>query len=163
MLFRSEVHDATAGLSHDGTTLYIYRYESRDGGDIWESRLTGKEWSRPERMNKNINSKHHESTVSLSYDDKQLYYISDKEGTNGDRDIWVSTLDLKGKWGEAKNLGTVINTKYMEEGVFLHPDGKTMYFSSRGHTTMGGLDIFKSELKDGKWTTPVNKIGRAHV
>jgi outer membrane protein OmpA-like peptidoglycan-associated protein/tetratricopeptide (TPR) repeat protein len=155
-MINTEVHDATAGLSHDGTLLYIYRYESRDGGDIWESRLTGKDWSRPERMNKNINSRHHESTVSLSYDDKQLYYISDKEGTIGDRDIWVTELDEKGKWGESKNIGAIINTKYMEEGVFMHPDGKTMYFSSRGHSTMGGLDIFKSELKDGKWTTPVN-------
>ena len=155
-MINTESHDATAGLSHDGTLMYIYRYESRDGGDIWESRLTGKEWSRPERMSKSINSRHHESTVSLSFDDKQLYYISDREGTIGDRDIWMSSMDEKGKWMEAVNVGPLINTKYMEEGVFMHPDGKTMYFSSRGHNTMGGLDIFKSELKDGKWSTPVN-------
>jgi outer membrane protein OmpA-like peptidoglycan-associated protein/tetratricopeptide (TPR) repeat protein len=149
-------HDATAGLSHDGTIMYIYRFEDKDGGDIWESRLTGNTWSKPERLNKNINSRAHESTVSLSYDDKQLYFISDKEGTTGDRDIWISNVDAKGKWQEAYNAGPVINTKFMEEGVYLHPDGKTMYFSSRGHSTMGGLDIFKSEFKDGKWGTPIN-------
>ena len=152
----TEDHDATAGLSHDGTLMYIYRFEPRDGGDIYESRLAGNVWSKPVRMNKNINSKMHESTVSLSYDDKQLYYISDKEGTIGDRDIWMVSQDAKGEWTNPVNLGPGINTKYMEEGVFMHPDGKTMYFSSRGHSTMGGLDIFKSELKNGVWGPPVN-------
>lgn len=152
----TESHDATAGLSHDGTILYIYRDDGKDHGDIWESRLKGNVWSKPERLNKNINSKEHESTISLSFDDKQLFYISDKDGTLGDRDVWVSSLDPKGRWAESVNLGPSINTKYMEEGVFMHPDGKTMYFSSRGHSSMGGLDIFKSEFKDGKWGTPVN-------
>ena len=152
----SESHDATAGLSHDGTLMYIYRCGEDDGGDIYESRLIGNKWSDPERMNSNINTRDHESTVSLSYDDQQLYYVSDKEGTIGDRDIWMVSQDSKGKWVKPVNLGKNINTKYMEEGVFMHPDGKTMYFSSRGHSSMGGLDIFKSELKDGVWGTPVN-------
>ena len=152
----TDEHDATAGLSHDGTILYTYRFQPKDGGDIYESRLTGSTWSKPTRMNKSVNSKMHESTVSLSYDDKELYYISDKEGTIGDRDIWMVSQNEKGEWANPINLGPKINTKYMEEGVFLHPDGKTMYFSSKGHSTMGGLDIFKSELKDGEWGPPIN-------
>ncbi|MFN6037403.1 MAG: OmpA family protein [Bacteroidota bacterium] len=152
----TEEHDATAGLSHDGALMYLYRFEPKDGGDIYESRLIGNAWSKPVRLNKSVNSKLHESTVSLSYDDRQLYYISDREGGLGDRDIWMVSQDEKGEWFNPVNLGPSINTRFMEEGVFLHPDGKTMYFSSKGHTTMGGLDIFKSELIDGKWSKPEN-------
>ncbi|MFI5150116.1 MAG: OmpA family protein [Bacteroidia bacterium] len=149
-------HDATAGLSPDGTTLYIYRNDGRDGGDIWECHQSGDTWTKPERMNKNINSSAHESTVSLSYDGKILYFISDKPGGMGGKDIYLSRLDEKGRWGPAENLGAPINTMYSEEAVFIHPDGKTMYFSSQGHQTMGGYDLFKSTLVNGKWTEPVN-------
>ncbi|HEU4718353.1 MAG TPA: hypothetical protein VFU15_10990, partial [Bacteroidia bacterium] len=147
-------HDATAGISPDGQKLYIYR--PTHGGDIYESILKGDKWTDPERMNKNINSDGHESSVSLSYDGKKLYFISDKDGGLGNRDIWVSTMDAKGKWGESANIGAPINTMYGEEGVFVHPDGKTIYFSSQGHNSMGGYDIFKSEFKDGKWGEPEN-------
>lgn len=150
----TEDHDATAGLSPDGQKLYIYRFTH--GGDLYECELKGDHWTEPERMNKNINSDGHESSVSLSFDGKKLYYISDKEGGIGNRDIWFSTMDVKGKWGPSTNLGAPINTIYGEEGVFIHPDGKTIYFSSQGHNTMGGYDIFKSEFKDGKWGEPEN-------
>jgi outer membrane protein OmpA-like peptidoglycan-associated protein/tetratricopeptide (TPR) repeat protein len=156
MPINTEGHDATAGLSSDGQTLYIYRSGKKNGGDLYESQLTGDVWSKPEHMNKNVNSAYHESTVSLSYDGKTLYFISDRPGGVGCKDIYLSHLDAKGKWGPAENLGPPINTKYSEEGVFIHPDGKTMYFSSQGHKTMGGYDIFKSTLVDGKWTEPVN-------
>ncbi|HXC05788.1 MAG TPA: OmpA family protein [Bacteroidia bacterium] len=151
-----EEHDATAGLSPDGTTLYIYRFSTKDGGDIWECHQSGDTWTKPERMNKNINSSAHESTVSLSYDGKTLYFVSDKPGGMGAKDIYLSRLDEKGKWGPAENVGPPINTMYSEEAVFIHPDGKTMYFSSQGHRTMGGYDLFKSTLVNGKWTEPVN-------
>lgn len=152
----SEDHDATAGLSGDGSTLFIYKFRDKDGGDIYVSKLSGNTWSKPEHLNKNINSKDHESSVSLSYDGKKLYFVSDRPGGLGDRDIYVSTLDAKGEWGPAVNLGPDINTKYAEEGVFMHPDGKTLYFSSKGHGTMGGFDIFKSVFENGKWGEPQN-------
>jgi outer membrane protein OmpA-like peptidoglycan-associated protein/YHS domain-containing protein len=152
----TDEHDATAGLSPDGTTLYIYRFTPKDGGDIWECHQSGDTWTKPERMNKNINSDAHESTVSLSYDGKTLYFVSDRKGGMGGKDIYMSKLDAKGKWGPAENMGAPINTMYSEEGVFIHPDGKTLYFSSQGHKTIGGYDLFKSTLVDGKWTEPVN-------
>jgi outer membrane protein OmpA-like peptidoglycan-associated protein len=65
-------------------------------------------------------------------------------------------LDEKGRWGEAQNLGSIINTKYDEEGVFMHPDGKTLYFSSKGHNSMGGYDIFKTVYENGTWSKPEN-------
>lgn len=147
-------HDATAGIALDGQRMYIYR--PSNGGDIYETQLEGTKWSNPERMNKNINSSGHESSISLSFDRQQLYFVSDRQGGIGNRDIWVSTLDVKDQWGTPVNIGEAINTIYAEEAVFIHPDGKTMYFSSQGHNSMGGYDIFKSELKDGKWSKPEN-------
>jgi outer membrane protein OmpA-like peptidoglycan-associated protein len=152
----SSEHDATAGLSSDGSKLYVYRYQKKDGGDLYESTLFGADWEVPEHMNKNINSKYHESTVSQSFDGRRIYFISDKDNGTGDRDIYFSELDVKGEWGPSKNVGIELNTKYAEEGVFIHPDGKTIYFSSKGHKSMGGFDIFKSTWENGKWSTPQN-------
>jgi len=152
----TESHDAAAGLSPDGSKLYIYRHSGKDGGDLYESTLFGADWEPPVHMNKHINTKYHESSVSISFDGKRMYFVSDKESGIGDRDIYYSDIDVKGEWGVAKNIGPELNTKYGEEAVFMHPDGVTLYFSSKGHNTMGGYDIFKSTLSNGKWSKPVN-------
>jgi outer membrane protein OmpA-like peptidoglycan-associated protein len=149
-------HDAAAGLSSDGSKLYVYRHSGKDGGDLYESVLFGADWEEPVHMNKYINTKYHESSVSLSFDGKRMYFVSDKESGLGDRDIYYSDMDVKGEWGASKNIGPVINTKYAEEAVFMHPDGVTLYFSSKGHNSMGGYDIFKSTLLNGVWSAPEN-------
>ena len=155
-IVNSEEHDASSGLSSDGTTMFIFKYKEKDGGDIYTSNLVGSTWTKPEHLNKNINSKSHESSVSLSYDAKRLYFISDREGNLGGGDIYYSDKDIKNEWGPAVNLGPSLNTKYGEEGVFIHPDGKTIYFSSKGHKTMGGYDVFKSVFENGIWSEPIN-------
>lgn len=155
-LVNSPEHDASSGLSADGTTMFIFKYKEKDGGDIYVSNLKGNVWSNPENLGKNVNSKDHESSVSLSYDAKRLYFISNREGGFGAGDIYFCDKDMKGQWGLAQNIGPSLNTKYGEEGVFIHPDGKTVYFSSKGHKTMGGYDIFKSTFENGKWSEPEN-------
>jgi outer membrane protein OmpA-like peptidoglycan-associated protein/tetratricopeptide (TPR) repeat protein len=150
-------HDANSGLSADGTKFLIYI--GKNNGDLYESELVGDKWSKPESMNKNINTdKYHESSACYSPDGNSVYFVSDKPDGLGDRDIWISHKDEKGKWGKAENLGPVINTKYGEEGVFIHPDGKTLYFSSQGHKGMGGYDIYKSVYNDSTktWSKPEN-------
>jgi outer membrane protein OmpA-like peptidoglycan-associated protein len=149
-------HDAAAGLSSDGSKLYVYRHSGKDGGDLYESVLFGVDWEAPIHMNKYINTKYHESSVSLSFDGRRMYFVSNKESGLGDRDIYYSDMDVKGEWGASKNIGPVINTKYAEEAVFMHPDGVTLYFSSKGHNSMGGYDIFKSTLLNGVWSAPEN-------
>ena len=148
----TEGHDATVALAPDGQRLLVYADEN--GGDISESNLKGTAWGKPQHLGNRVNSRYHESSASYSPDGRFLYFVSDKpEGGRGGRDIYK--IELEGK-GPAENLGAAINTPYGEEGVFMMPDGRTMYFSSEGHNSMGGYDIFKSTLTDGKWSTPEN-------
>ncbi|MBK7128723.1 MAG: OmpA family protein [Crocinitomicaceae bacterium] len=149
-------HDATIGLSPDGHTLYVYN-DDRGNGDIYESTDEEGTWSQPKLMEKTINTDAHEPDASLTFDGKRLYFTSDKPGGQGGHDIYYSDWDEeKQRWGEAVNLGTVLNTPYDERSVFIHPDGETMYFASKGHNTMGGYDLFYTKLVNGVWTTPVN-------
>lgn len=153
----TEGHDATVGLSADGTTLLIYLDDKGDG-NIYACEQKGEFWNKPDKVSSNINTKSHESSASLSADGTTLYFVSNKEGGTGRHDIYYAKKDEKGKWGKAINLGPVINTKYNEESVFIHPDGKTLYFSSEGHSSSGGYDIFKSVFneKTQQWSVPEN-------
>ena len=154
-------HDASVGLSPDGSILYTFK--GTPDGNLFESKLKGEDWSKPKALNKNINTKYHESSISISSDGKLLYFVSerpkDEYGTpsKGGRDIFVSERLSNGEWGPARNIGAPINTEFDEEGVFIHPDNRTIYFSSKREGSIGGYDIFYSELDDnGNWGEPVN-------
>ncbi len=150
----TELNDAIVGLSPDGQKLFIYK--GSNGGDIYQCNLEGDKWSKPEKLNNNINTKYHESSASFSYDGRTIYFVSNKQEGYGGSDIYFSKINELGEWDKPINIGSNINTRYDEEGVFMHPDGKTLYFSSEGHGTMGGLDIFKSVYENGKWSEPIN-------
>ncbi len=151
-------HDAISGISTDGQVMYVYKAQTKQGGDIFKSRQEGNDWSEPESLGEPINTEYHESKVSVSYDEKTMYIVSNRPtGNFGGRDIYVSKKEPWGAWGEPVNIGGVINTEYDEEGVLIHPDGRTLYFCSKGHNSMGGFDIFRS-VRDtnGNWSAPVN-------
>ncbi|MBV6485560.1 MAG: hypothetical protein KFKLKKLM_02130 [Flavobacteriales bacterium] len=159
----TEGHDASLSISPDGNQIYIYR---NDGsvyiGDIFVSkkRRSGA-WGEPTALDKQINSSYFESSASLSADGTKLYFVSERQGkkygANGKGDIYVVEKISRTVWGEPRNLGSVINTPEDEISVFIHPDGKTLFFSSKGHLSMGGYDIFSSRLQmDGTWSTPEN-------
>ncbi|HOX83321.1 MAG TPA: OmpA family protein [Chryseolinea sp.] len=148
-------NDAAASLSADGNTLLLY-YED-GGGDIYISTRSEGEWSKPIPLSKNINTPlFWETSACLSPDGKKIFFASNRPGGRGELDLYVSEMDTKGVWGKATNLGTSVNTAGNEDSPFLHADGVTLYFSSDGHPTMGGNDIFKSDFKDGKWEKPTN-------
>lgn len=150
-------HDSNLGLSADGKTLYLYRDEN--GGDIYFSELQKNgSWSLPQPLPGNINSSYFENAASISPDRTALFFSSDRPGGYGGIDIYVCTKDSRGEWSRVKNLGPKINTEFDDEGPFIDYDGKTLYFSSRGHDGMGGFDIFISEYDSAteEWSTPVN-------
>ncbi len=152
----SEFHDATVGLSLDGQKLFIYRDNKKGIGNILMAEKKGKKWKDPEELPEPINSKNQETAACFSPDGNTIYFVSNRPDGIGGKDIYKSTKNKDGKWGEAENLGRTINTIEDEDAVFLHADGKTLFFSSKGHKTMGGYDIFKSTYEKGKWSTPEN-------
>lgn len=156
--FNTKTHDASVSMSADGQTMFIFRFSTRSKGDIYVGHLQDDGfWSTPEELNSPVNTKAHESSASLAPDNRTLYFVSDRDGGIGGRDIYYSRWDdQKERWSDAVNIGPTINSKYDEEGVFMHPDGKTLYFSSAGHSSMGGMDIMYSTLHDGTWSAPRN-------
>lgn len=150
----SSNHDATAGIASDGSILYIYK--SAGGNSLFESMLVDNMYVLPSKLDHVINDGMKQSSASLSFDKSTLYFTSLKEDGYGGMDIYVSKKDAKDRWQRPVNIGATINTPFDEEGVYISTDNKTLYFSSKGHNSMGGFDIFKSEYVDGRWTNPVN-------
>ncbi len=148
-------HEGSINLTPDGQTLIIYR-DDNGNGNIYFSDWDGKTWGPIQSFGSDINSKYWETHGCLSTDRSILYFISDRPGGFGGRDIYRCKKLPNGKWSLAQNLGPTINTKYDEDAVFIHPYGD-LIFASRGHKSMGGFDIFVSSPdEDGKFTSPEN-------
>jgi Tol biopolymer transport system component len=150
-------HEATVNLSADGLKLLIYR-DNNGNGNLFLSEYKNKAWTIPEYVGAPINTSSWESHACFSADNRILYFVSDRSGGLGGRDIYKCLRLPNGDWGPAQNLGSTINTPYDEDGVFIHPDGKQIFFSSKGHKSMGGFDIFSSLINDenGNWAEPIN-------
>ena len=144
-----------AGLSPDGHTVFLNFGEGLNK-DIYSGKLQGKTITEVKKLNKNINTPYYEGAASITPDGTKLFFVSDRPGGLGGRDIYVSILNKKGEWDEPVNLGDKINTKFNEDAPHIHYDGQTLFFSSQGHNTIGGKDIFKSRRINGQWTEPEN-------
>ena len=137
----------TSSLNTDGDrTIPLHKNDGFDG-NIYVTKLVNGKWTPIVKLNKNINTKYYESHAAISADGKKLFFTSNREGSIGELDIWVSEKDATGDWGVAVNLGETINTPYNEETAFISADGKVLTFSSEGHGSMGGYDIFNSRNK----------------
>ena len=149
-------HEATVNVSADGQTLLLYRDDGGDG-NLYESKLVGELWSDPTLIGSDVNTKSWETHCALTADGNTLYFVSDRKDGQGGRDLYRVVKLPTGEWSKAQNLGPVVNTPYDEDGVFIHPNGRTMYFASKGHNSMGGFDIFTTEMgDDGNWSKPEN-------
>jgi len=149
----TENHDASVGLSADGFTLITYKTnEEGTGGDLYWSLLDGEAWQTPSKFPDGINTSYLEPSASFSPDMKELYFSSNRPGGVGGMDIYSVKRLPNGEWGLPRNLGPVVNTVFDDDAPFIHPDNKTLYFSSKGHDTMGGYDIFRTaKNNDGSW------------
>ncbi|MDZ4823157.1 MAG: hypothetical protein SH856_06845 [Flavobacteriales bacterium] len=152
----SDEHDATISVSPDGQSLFIYR-DVEGNGQVYQSTLVGETWSDPQLMGSDINTENWETHATISADGSTLYFVSNRPGGIGGRDIYKCVKLPNGEWSRALNVGAGLNTPWEEDSPFLTPDGQTLYFASSGHQGMGGFDIFYSTLgADGEWSTPVN-------
>lgn len=156
------VHDAAVGLAPDGNRLFIYQgdknpFKANIGGDLYVSELVKDHWTEPVMMD-GINSRNWESHASITDQGDIIVFTSDREGGVGGTDIYFSIRDTEGNWSFPENMGEYINTPYDEDGPFIHPDGNKLYFSSKGHNSMGGYDIFFTEylVEQDRWTRPEN-------
>lgn len=147
-------------LSPDGKYLFFVSCHAADGYgscDLYYSGKKGEEWVSPRNMGDVINSYAWDSQPSFSSDGRTLYFVSARPGGHGGSDIWKSVLSDEGRWSKPQNLGFPINTSGEEMAPFIHPDGRTLYFSSDGHLGLGKKDLFVSKRQqDGTWSKPFN-------
>ena len=160
----SNENEGSQSFSADGKYMFLVRCNQRDGYgscDIYYCMKIGKSWSQPINAGKVINTRGWESTPSVSADFSTLYFSSNQKPNKGGKDIFCAEIGMLAngflEFYNVKNLGDTINTIYDETAPFIHPDGATLYFSSDGHESMGGLDVFYSR-KDSTsaWRKPQN-------
>jgi hypothetical protein len=137
--------------------MFVYKNTVSSTGDIYfsEYRPGTKEWSAAEKMPRPINTSYFEGSISMTADGNTVYFVSERPEGEGQGDIYVSTKKSD-KWSSPKNIGLVVNTDLDEKFVFIHPNGKTLFFASNGHQTLGSYDIFKTEYVNGEWSVPIN-------
>jgi hypothetical protein len=142
----------------DKTEKRIYFYEGKQqNGKLYTALYDRGEWGHIQKLKGKINHIAYKET-SISFDnEKNAYFVSNRRGGLGGKDIWFAKYKSNLRWNKPVNLGPVINTKFDEEGVYISPDGKTLYFSSQGLPGMGGFDVYKvTKDKNGNWQKPVN-------
>jgi OOP family OmpA-OmpF porin len=156
----SKLNEGTSTISADGRKLIFTSCIGREGYgscDLYESVKVGEEWTKPRNLGPNVNSSEWESQPSLSADGRTLYFVSDRRGGVGRRDIWESHLTPEGQWTRAKNAGKPVNTVYDEISPFIHVNNRVLYFASNGLVGFGGYDIYFSEKdSSGAWSSPKN-------
>lgn len=150
------VRKSVAGLSIDGSELFL---SLGDFGskEIYSSTLSGNTFTEPEKLSDIINADSLQEGITMTPDGKYYIFSGSRLGGEGGSDLFKVERLPNGTLGKVQSLSDSINTPFDEVSPFMHPDGKTLYFSSNGHKTMGGFDIYKVELSDdGTCTNPVN-------
>ncbi|HWY09757.1 MAG TPA: hypothetical protein VN026_00455 [Bacteroidia bacterium] len=150
-------NDAAIALSPDGKQLFVFKTDGING-DIYVSNRENGKYSAPEKLSNEINSPSWEGSLSMSTDQKKIFFASNRPGGFGGKDLYVATRKPDGTWGNVKNLGNKINTKYDEDAPFIAPDSRTLVFSSEGHNSIGDFDLFTTDWNeaDSSWLEPKN-------
>ncbi|NBC83165.1 MAG: hypothetical protein GVY19_07260 [Bacteroidetes bacterium] len=154
---KNNSNTAAVGLSNDLDRIYIYQ-GGESAGDIFYSEHKKSQWRKPKKIKGKINSSDKESALTFTSDGDKMYFVSTKSKKSfGGADIYMSTKNNRGKWSKPVNIGPDINTENNEIAVTLAENDSILFFSSDGHNTMGGFDVFRSILDEkGKWSKPVN-------
>jgi outer membrane protein OmpA-like peptidoglycan-associated protein len=149
--------EVSDNLNYDGTKMLIHR-EVDGQSDIFESKLSGLNWSNPTLCHFQISSgKANERYAAYNHDGWSIYFARDNDNRANGFDIMYSAMQSKlQKDYMAASMITIVNSKFNDGPIFLHIDGETMYIASEGHESIGGYDIFVSKKAQGQWTKPVN-------
>jgi len=143
-------------ISQDGQQLFLYAGNGQNTS-LYSSFMGENQWNAAEPLGGNVNNPPTATNACISPDGNTLYFVSERPGGFGGKDIWRCVKLPNGQWSLAVNLGSTINTPYNEESPFMHADGKTFFFSSEGHMGLGGYDVFFTQLlENGKWVEPFN-------
>jgi len=140
-------------ITGDGKLLIIYMDDGGDG-NLYFSQRKDTTWTKIKSIGKPINTIYWQSHGFITPDGNSIYFSSNKPGGEGELDIWYSNKGADGKWEEPVNCGNVINTPYNEDTPFFDPETGALLFSSVGHISMGGYDVFRSVNRNGVWTNP---------
>ncbi len=164
-------NDAPVSISTDGTSMMLFK-----DGKLYSSEKTNYGWNNAIELSNEINSSIWQADANISSDGNALIFSSIRKGNydyniniqpgtyhgegNFASDIYVSLKNNNDEWQTPVNIGPTINTIYCDRSPFLHPDMKTLYFSSSGHGGLGDLDVYKStRLNDSCWncwSEPIN-------
>ena len=153
----NKYNEATIAVSSDERTIFVYQ-DATGGGDIYYSDFSDNKFNQLAKLKYNdVNTDSWETHCTLTPDGQNMYFVSDREGGFGGRDIYRIVKLPNGDWSEAQNMGPGINTPYDEDSPFIAVNNKTLYFSSNGPKSMGGFDVFVSfRDENNSWSTPVN-------
>ncbi len=156
----SELNEGAPSLTADGRMIFFTACNREDGlgsCDIYFAERLGNDWSEPVNLGAPVNTAAWEAQPSISFDGKTLYFASNRSGGHGNMDLWYTRMDENGNWETPVNMGKLINTEGNEMSPYIHVDNQTLYFSSDGHTGMGGYDLFVTRRDDqGEWEEPEN-------
>ncbi len=151
-LVNTKYHDATISITPNGKKLYLYR-----NNNVWQADLKNGKIGKPYKYDYVVGEKKRsESSLATTLDEKTLYFVSDQTGGIGGKDIYKSIKQLDGTWGAAENLGSIVNTDLDEESPFFDSKNGILYFSSQGHNSMGGFDVYKTKFDNDVWIKPQN-------
>lgn len=151
-------HEASINLTPDGQTLIVFK-GNIGSGNIYFTTYDGKDWTSLQEFGSDVNTNYFESHACLSNDGNVLFFTSDRPGGYGGRDIYRCVKLPNGNWSRALNMGPTVNTEYDEDGAFLHPDGHTFFFASKGDKTIGGFDIMFATLTEENTLTDITNMG----
>lgn len=153
----SDGDDVSNNLSYDGTKMLLHK-ENNGQYDIFESKLSGLDWSNPVLSHFQISSgKANEKYASYSSDGWSIFFTRDNDNRANGFDVMYSAMQSKlQKDYMAASMVGIVNSKFNDGPLYLHIDGETMYIASEGHESIGGYDIFISKKVQGQWTKPVN-------
>lgn len=156
-------NEGSQSFSADGRYMFFVSCNNPDNigsCDIYYSIRRGSSWSQPINIGAPANTEYWESNPVLSPAGDELFFVTNRPGGVGDRDIWHARIRIlkNGKLEpyQVEPLSDVINTKEADFAPFMHADGQTLYFSSFGHHGLGGADIFMSKRVNGVWSKPEN-------